>query len=562
MRLAFLFVATVAIAIVFGVPILRADSIKPSLQLVEGLIDAEQYEQASELLNDIAPEGRAATAQADILRGRIALAQGQSAQALALFEKASTASLDREAVADLYMGEAKLALGKVAQARLDVLTALRTDPDLAAAELVLAQVDSRNGHAKEAMARLLKLGKTHPDDDGLAIATARFRTARQGPEAGIGALQEFANAHPDSAATQDALGGLLWAAGRKVESVRARIAAGELYLTAGQTGRATAMAIWIKAVDADGSLERQARATQKEASAPLLVAPATPGPLAVPRPVAPPSNEPPPPLASPRPAVPTTELAPNQIEAVRPPEQPTPSTVPPPLATAAPNDTLANPEPLPFAPGSTYLSGSGIVLEGGRLIVTNRHVIEGMGVIYARNGTGHVRQARVVKVSREDDLALLEIESPYPEGAVVQFSDMVDPAPGRSAVVMGFPLVDLLGDDQPALTEGIVAKITGLSNDPKTFQMTTKINKGNSGGPVFDRQGRLMGITVGQTDAADIYRKSGFLVEDMNIGIKADRILHFLGRDAAAPSVRGAEMNLEDLYELMLPRVVLVAAQK
>jgi hypothetical protein len=292
------------------------------------------------------------------------------------------------------------------------------------------------------------------------------------------------------------------------------------------------------------------------------VAPATPGPLAVPRPVAPPSNEPPPPLASPRPAVPTTELAPNQIEAVRPPEQPTPSTVPPPLATAAPNDTLANPEPLPFAPGSTYLSGSGIVLEGGRLIVTNRHVIEGMGVIYARNGTGHVRQARVVKVSREDDLALLEIESPYPEGAVVQFSDMVDPAPGRSAVVMGFPLVDLLGDDQPALTEGIVAKITGLSNDPKTFQMTTKINKGNSGGPVFDRQGRLMGITVGQTDAADIYRKSGFLVEDMNIGIKADRILHFLGRDAAAPSVRGAEMNLEDLYELMLPRVVLVAAQK
>jgi S1-C subfamily serine protease len=225
-------------------------------------------------------------------------------------------------------------------------------------------------------------------------------------------------------------------------------------------------------------------------------------------------------------------------------------------------DALTSPEPLPFAPGSSYTSGSGIVLEGGRLIVTNRHVIEGMRRIFVRNGTGHVRAARVVKVSQEDDLALLEIDAPFPEGAVIRFADMVDPAPGRSAMVMGYPLVDLLGDDQPALTEGIVAKITGLGNDSKTFQMTTKINKGNSGGPVFDRQGRMMGVTVGQTDAADIYRKSGYLVEDMNFGIKADRILHFLGRPATPSAARGADIDLEDLYRSMLPRVVLVAAQR
>jgi S1-C subfamily serine protease len=276
---------------------------------------------------------------------------------------------------------------------------------------------------------------------------------------------------------------------------------------------------------------------------------------------------------------PTTELLPNQVEAPHPSSQPDPrpqAAAPPEAGVLVPSpaepmretvagiqaDALPSPEPLPFAPGSTYTSGSGIVLEGGLLIVTNRHVIEGTRRIFVRNGTGHVRSARVVKVSDEDDLALLEIGTPFPEAAVIRFADMVDPVPGRAAVVMGFPLVDLLGDDQPALTEGIVAKNTGLSNDPKTFQMTTKINKGNSGGPVFDRQGRMMGVTVGQTDAADIFKRSGYLVEDMNIAIKADRILRFLGRPATPSAGRGTDMDLEDLYRVMLPRVVLVAAQK
>jgi S1-C subfamily serine protease len=223
---------------------------------------------------------------------------------------------------------------------------------------------------------------------------------------------------------------------------------------------------------------------------------------------------------------------------------------------------LATPEALPFAPGSSYTSGSGVVLEGGRLVLTNRHVVEGMGTIFLRNGTGHVRRAHVLKMSHDDDLALLEIEQPFPENAAFAYADLADPAPGRTAVSLGFPLVDLLGDSQPALTEGIVAKTTGLGNDPKTFQITTKINKGNSGGPVFDREGRLLGVTVGQTDAADIYRRDGYLVEDMNIGIKADRILRFLGRPDTSVAATRADLNLEDLYQLMLPRVVLVAAQR
>ena len=567
------------LAVLCAVPVSQANSIKPSFELIEGLIDTQQFEQASDLLDKVEVRGPAkvTAGEVDLLRGRIFLGMGNPVRAIECFEKASTSSLDVEARATLYIAEARLGQGKVIQARHSAQMALRSDPDLSAAEYVLAETDKRVGHGKEAIAHLQTLRKSRPDDEGVTIAFARFLVQVQGQEAGITMLRDFLRDHPESPGVQDALGGLLWAGGHKTEALQARIAAGELYLSDGRIGRAAAMASWIKWVDGDGQLERQARGRPVDPPLRRETVPVSVERPSAPR-HAPPSDEPPPPAAAPEPAVPTVALPPlaptpnpvPQAEPTRPPPLPPEAQVlaPPPaegarqVAIANPSEIPANPEPLPFAPGSSYLSGSGIVLEGGRLVVTNRHVIEGMAVVYVRNGTGHVRPARIVKISQEDDLALLEIEAPFPEAAVIKYVDMVDPAPGRSAVVMGFPMIDLLGDNQPALTEGIVAKITGLGNDPKTFQMTTKINRGNSGGPVFDRQGRLMGITVGQTDAADIYRKSGVLVENMNIGIKADRILRFLGKSAVANAGRTADIDLEDLYRQMLPRVVLVAAQK
>jgi S1-C subfamily serine protease len=184
-----------------------------------------------------------------------------------------------------------------------------------------------------------------------------------------------------------------------------------------------------------------------------------------------------------------------------------------------------------------------------------------MSTLYVRNGTGHVRKARVAKLSQDDDLALLEIDRPFPEGAIVPFSDIVQPVAGRAAIVMGYPMIGLLGDEQPALTEGIVAKAAGLGNDPNTFQLTSKINKGNSGGPVFDKRGRLLGVAVGKADSVKVFEKTGTVVEDMNIGIKGGRILAFLGKSPSRET-EPPEMSLEDLYREMLPRAVLIVGQK
>ncbi len=507
----------------------------PSMELARSLIDAEQFEQAVAILKQLDTTDATTSAQIDLLFGRIYLAIGKPAKALGFFEEASFASLDGEAEAYLGLSEADLALGDLAKARRNAALALKSDPDLIAAHLVLARADLRIGKAADAATRLRQLQRDRENSEDVAIVLARFLAQQDGPAAGISELERFVRQVPTSAGAYDTLGQMMWATGRKAEAVQARDTARQLYLDRGQTGRSEAMAAWIKAVDPQGKLKAQ-KALAEEPSKP--VQPELQKPIVRDAP-----KEAPPPQAQPRPPV---EAAPAP---------------PPPPRKVTQAVALAQPEPFPIAPGSPIMTGSGVVLEGGRMILTNRHVIEGMTTLYVRNGTGHVRKARVAKVSNEDDLALLEIDKPFPEGAVTPISDIIQPPAGRAAIVMGYPMIGLLGDEQPALTEGIVAKAAGLGNDPNTFQMTTKINKGNSGGPVFDKRGHLLGVAVGKTDTAAIYQKTGTLLEDMNIGIKGGRILAFLGKAVAAESA-APEMSLEDLYQQMLPRAVLIVGQK
>ncbi len=502
-----------AAMVFFGATAMAWASANDSLDEARALIEAEDFEHAVPVLKAIPQDTPTMAARVDCLLGRIYLSLGKPAKALEFFEHASFTTLD-DSEASLGLAEANLALGALGQARHHAETAIKSDPDLVGGQLILALIDQRLGRADAAMARLSRLERDRPDSEEVAIVLARYSVQTDAPAAAI-RLAAFVRKNPAAAGALDQLAQIEWGMGRSVEAVHHRVQAARIYAQRGQAGRLQAVETWLETVDPDGALLRGE-------------------------------------TAAPQPTAPQPETAPLQ---------------PPPTQVALPEvkgivaTVLPHPDPLPFAPGSSIMTGSGIVMEGGRQIITNRHVVEDMTRFAVRNGTGHVRTAHVVRISSDDDLALLEIDQPFPDGSALPFADLVEPAPGRSAIVMGFPLINILGDEQPALTEGIVAKTLGFDNDPNTFQMTTKINKGNSGGPVFDRRGRLIGVAVAKLDVAGIFEKRGILVEDMNLGIKGGRILQFLGRSGAnAPA--GPEMNLEDLYQVMLPRVVLIAGQK
>jgi serine protease Do len=121
-------------------------------------------------------------------------------------------------------------------------------------------------------------------------------------------------------------------------------------------------------------------------------------------------------------------------------------------------------------------------------------------------------------------------------------------------------MAGIIGWEQPSLTEGIVSKASGFNDNPTTFLITSKMNKGNSGGPIFDRQGRLIGIAVAKLDTTAIFEKKGSLPEDVNIGIKVSRLLNFLNRTGGGNQSTAPEVSLEELYQGMLAKVVLIAA--
>ena len=473
----------------------------PSLDFARGLIEAERYQQAVDVLKQLDDGSDTNSAQISLLFGRIYLSIGKPAKALDFFEQAAYTSLDAEAESYLGLAEAQLALGDLSKARKNAGLALRSDPDLVAAHLVLARVDQRAGRGDQAMARLRQLQHDRPSSEDVVLIIAGYLAQQDSTISGAGELHRFVDQHPNAAQAWDALGQMEWVLGHKDIAIDAKATAQRLYKDRGQLGRAELIALWLKNI----------------------------GPQELP------SVQ-----VEPRPIVESDPLLPQKITR---------------------SVAMSHPEPLPFTPGTPVMTGSGVVLEGGRQIITNRHVIEGMHTIAVRNGTGHVRNAHVVRTSTEDDLALLEIDTPFPDAAVMPLAEIAEPPTGREAVVMGFPMISVFGDEQPALTEGIVAKTTGLANDPNTFQMTAKINKGNSGGPIFDKRGHLIGVAVGKVDAADIYQKNGIRIEDINIGIKGGRILRFLGKPVGQET-SPAEMTLEDIYQQMLPRTVLVAAQR
>ncbi len=120
---------------------------------------------------------------------------------------------------------------------------------------------------------------------------------------------------------------------------------------------------------------------------------------------------------------------------------------------------------------------------------------------------------------------------------------------GEDVLVAGFPYGDILGSIK--VTKGIVSGRTGLRNQGE-FQIDAATQPGNSGGPVYDKNGNIIGIVVGQLDKLHFARRENSLPENTNFAIKADIVRKFL--DAAGvrstSSTKNTPLNTEKLASI------------
>ncbi len=137
--------------------------------------------------------------------------------------------------------------------------------------------------------------------------------------------------------------------------------------------------------------------------------------------------------------------------------------------------------------------GSGCLLDP-RYVVTSFHLVEGGTSIAVRAQGGRPIKARLVMSDRLNDLALLEL-SEEAEGRKRIRLATTDLQVGEDIFVLEFPLTNLV-DDSVKITKGLVNSTADIDEDPRMYQIKAGIQNGNSGGPVVNEYGEVVGIVA------------------------------------------------------------------
>ncbi|MCP4382037.1 MAG: trypsin-like serine protease [Hyphomicrobiales bacterium] len=227
----------------------------------------------------------------------------------------------------------------------------------------------------------------------------------------------------------------------------------------------------------------------------------------------------------------------DELDAVVPP-QPAPVEAPPPVVVDEPR---------------LDLSGSGFVIDRRGHILTNAHVVEKCG--FVRVGSG--QDAELVAFDETNDLALLVSQSTRTIEPLVFRSDPV--RLGEQVIAAGYPLRGVLATSLN-LTPGIVSSLSGPRNDIRSFQTSAVVQPGNSGGPMLDQSGKVLGVVVGKLDAALVLESEGYIPEGISFAIRHSIARSFLSvhgigfeSEARGAGLLSAEDIARDTQHAVLP---------
>jgi S1-C subfamily serine protease len=231
-------------------------------------------------------------------------------------------------------------------------------------------------------------------------------------------------------------------------------------------------------------------------------------------------------------------------QAPQPPRGGEPTTKPPPLAPgeATPPNTRE------------VSSGTGFII-AERQALTNEHVVRGCRAVQARNAQGREVPVSVRARDSRRDLALLDLREAA--GPPLTFRASPDIRRGDSVVTYGFPLAGMLASG-PTLTTGDVSALAGLADNRMHFQISAPVQPGNSGGPLLDLSGHVVGIITSKLNAQRVAQRTGDIPQNVNFAVKAGEALAFLRENRVQPRTAPSEVtrNAAEVGEKVHPSVL------
>jgi S1-C subfamily serine protease len=153
-------------------------------------------------------------------------------------------------------------------------------------------------------------------------------------------------------------------------------------------------------------------------------------------------------------------------------------------------------------------SGSGFFIDKNGYIATNYHVIEDASEIevdFIQNNEKKSFKAKVISSDKQNDLAIIKIDDakfkPYlklPYSIKTIIKDV-----GSNVFTLGYPMALTLMGEEVKFTDGKISSKTGFQGDITTYQISVPVQPGNSGGPLFDYDGNIIGVVNAKIMAAD-----------------------------------------------------------
>jgi hypothetical protein len=166
--------------------------------------------------------------------------------------------------------------------------------------------------------------------------------------------------------------------------------------------------------------------------------------------------------------------------------------------------------------------GTGFFVSQDGGVLTNMHVVEGCRELRL---SGQKAIAKPLVSDQANDLAIIKVDVTRQTNAVFPESDQL--RQGEEIFVFGFPLEGYL-PSSGNITPGIVSALAGPGNNSSLIQMTAPVQPGNSGGPLFNKKGRVVGVVVGKADAIKIAKVTGDIPQNINFAIAPRTVRAFL----------------------------------
>jgi S1-C subfamily serine protease len=221
-------------------------------------------------------------------------------------------------------------------------------------------------------------------------------------------------------------------------------------------------------------------------------------------------------------------------------------------------------------------TGSGFFVSKMGHVITNAHVVKGCKKLTVGDNANKQVPAELINTDRSNDLALLklsslEMASAESKSLIQKLSIVVVPLAskgllrsedvrlGEKVLVAGYPFGDIFSNTIK-VTSGIVSATRGAGDDSGQFQLDAAVQPGNSGGPIYDSSGNIVGVVVSQLDKLKMAKAIGSMPENVNFGIKASTVRQFL-ISSGLPSKKTEqveEKSTEQLAEIAKNQALMV----